>query len=314
MNVVVTGGAGFIGSHLCEALLNRGDAVVCVDEFNDYYDPKIKQRNIQECLKNKQFKLYRTDIRNIDALKKVFSENKIDKVVHLAARAGVRPSIKDPLLYQEVNVQGTLNLLELSKNVKNFAFGSSSSVYGNAQTPFSESANVDKPISPYAATKKAGELLCHSFHHLYGVPVTCLRFFTVYGPRGRPDMAPYKFPSLIYEGKAIEMYGDGSSKRDYTFVSDIVAGILLALDANLPYEIINLGNSRTISLASFIALIEELTGKKASVKKMPPQPGDVGITCADVSKAKKLLGWSPHVRIEEGMKKFVEWYRENEKA
>lgn len=308
--ILVTGGAGFIGSHLCEALLKRGDSIVCADDFNDYYSPKIKEQNIKECLKSKNFRLYREDIRDLKKLKIIFDDNEITGVVHLAARAGVRPSIANPLLYEETNVKGTLNLLELSKNVKNFIFGSSSSVYGNSKTPFSEEDRVDNPISPYAATKKAGELLCSTYHHLYNIPVTCLRFFTVYGPRGRPDMAPYKFTKLIDEGMEIEMYGDGSAKRDYTYITDVVSGILAALDKRSEFEIINLGNSKTVELNYFISLIEKLLSKKAKIRKMPMQPGDVNATWADISKAKKLLGWEPKVRIEEGMEKFVKWFGE----
>lgn len=307
--ILVTGGAGFIGSHVCEALLKKGEKVIGIDDFNDYYDPKVKRKNISGFLSNKKFKIYEADIRNFDSLEKIFSENKIDKVVHLAARAGVRPSIKYPLLYEEVNIKGTLNLLELSKNVKNFVFASSSSVYGNnKKVPFSEIDNVDNPISPYAATKKSGELLCYTYHHLYNIPITCLRFFTVYGPRGRPDMAVYKFTKAIKEGKSIEIYGDGTSKRDYTYIEDILQGIISALENNLSYEIINLGESKTVELNYLVSIIEKEIGKKAKIIKMSLQPGDVDITYADISKANKLLGYNPKTPIESGIKKFVEWF------
>ena len=312
MGILVTGGAGFIGSHVCEALLKKGHFVICVDNLNSYYNPKIKKENIEGCLKNKKFKFYKKDITDYIELKKVFSDNKIDKIVHLAARAGVRASIKDPLLYERVNVGGTLNLLEVAKGykIKNFVFGSSSSVYGNnKKVPFSESDSTNMPVSPYAATKKAGELICYVYSHIYGIPTTCLRFFTVYGPRGRPDMAPYKFTKLINEGKKIDMYGRGNTSRDYTYVDDIVGGIIKALDSNFKYEIINLGNSNTVKLKYFISLIEKELEKKAKIKIMPAQIGDVKRTYADINKAKKLLGYKPKVKIEEGIKEFVRWYK-----
>lgn len=311
-NVLVTGGAGFIGSHVCDALLEKGDRVICIDNFNDYYDPQIKEKNVEHNLNNQLFKLYKADITDIEKLREIFQENNIEIVCHLAARAGVRPSIKQPDLYTKVNVNGTLNLLELAKEfkIKNFIFGSSSSVYGNnKKTPFSESDNVDNPISPYAATKKAGELLCHTYHHLHGMNITCLRFFTVYGPRGRPDMAPFIFTKNIDQGKEINVFGDGTSKRDYTFVKDIVAGIIAAIDKPLGYEIINIGNSKTVELNYFISIIESILGKKAAINRMPMQPGDVEITYADITKAEKLLGYNPKTNIEQGMKEFIEWYK-----
>lgn len=311
MKILVTGGAGFIGSHTVRLLLGRGDEVITVDDFNDFYAPARKEKNVVDFLENPSFKLYRGDIRDFTTLKEIFEKEKPDKIVHLAARAGVRPSIRDPLLYEEVNVKGTLNLLELAKDfaVENFVFGSSSSVYGeNKKIPFSEEDRVDNPISPYAATKKAGELLCHTYHHLYKLPITGLRFFTVYGPGGRPDMAPYLFTDWIHNGKAIKRFGDGTSKRDYTYVGDIVAGILAALDKNLDYEIINLGNNQTVELSRLIEVIEKLLGKKAEIEELPEQPGDVPITYADIGKAQKLLNYAPGVKIEEGMEKFVNWY------
>lgn len=314
--VLVTGGAGFIGSHTCEKLLDHGEEVVCVDNLNDYYSPEVKKKNIEGCLKNDNFRFYKTDIRDKESMQQVFKENNIEKIIHLAARAGVRPSIEQPLLYADVNINGTLNLLELSRehSIKNFVFGSSSSVYGvNSKVPFSEDDKIDKPISPYAATKAAGELLCHAYSHLYGIPVTCLRFFTVYGPRGRPDMAPLKFTKLTDEGKEIHRYGDGSSKRDYTYVDDIVSGILSANEKAFKYEIFNLGNSQTVELRRLIEVIEENVGKEARITQLPAQPGDVPITYADIKKAKSELGYNPKIPIEEGIKKLVDWYKKVKK-
>ena len=313
--ILVTGGAGFIGSHVCDALLNKGKQVVCLDNFNNYYSPKRKRKNIEHNLSNKSFFLEETDIRQLEKLKKVFEKHKITKVIHLAARAGVRASIKDPHIYEEVNVKGTLNLLELSRkfNIKNFVFGSSSSVYGlNKKLPFSEKARTDTQISPYALTKKTGEMLCHTYSKLYKLNITCLRFFTVYGPRGRPDMAPYLFTKLISEDKPIIRYGDGSSKRDYTYIEDVVQAILSASEKNYAYEIFNIGNSKTIELNKFISLIETLLGKKARIiqKDMPKE--DIPITYADISKAKKYFGYNPKTNIEQGMKMFVDWFNKNE--
>ncbi len=316
MKILVTGGAGFIGSHVCDALLARGDQVICIDDFNDYYDPEIKEKNVSAHLNNLSFHLFKTDILDFKVMEKIFVDFTPDKVIHIAARAGVRPSITNPFLYEEVNIKGTLNLLELAKmfKIKNFIFSSSSSVYGNREkVPFSETDNVDFPISPYAATKRAGELFCYTFHHLYGLNVSCLRFFTVYGPRGRVDMAPLKFTSLIDKGEEIEIYGDGTSKRDYTYISDIVAGILAALDQNFAYEIFNLGNSQPVPLNYFVSLIENELGKKAKIKHVHQQQGDVEITYADISKSESLLGYRPKVSIEEGLKKMVDWYKEQVK-
>ena len=313
--VLVTGCAGFIGSHVCEKLVARENSVVCIDDFNDFYDPKAKKHNISGLKKSDRFALYKGDIRDFNFLKKVFKKEDIDKVIHLAARTGVRPSITDPVLYEEVNIKGTLNLLEVSKQhkIKNFVFGSSSSIYGLAKkVPFSETDDVDNMISPYAASKRAGEIMCNLYHNLYGMKITCLRFFTVYGPRGRPDMAPYKFMKLINDDHEIGMYGSGTSSRDYTFVSDIVAGIVAALDKNLEFEIINLGNSKPVKLKKFISIIEKQLGKKAEIKQLPEQQGDVPVTYANISKAKKLLGYSPKVSIKEGMKLFVKWYKISE--
>lgn len=314
MNVLITGGAGFIGSHVADKLLERGDKVICVDSFNDYYDPEIKKRNIKQARQNKNFTLYGEDILNLKQMDDIFAKTKPEAVIHLAARVGVRPSIKEPLLYNDVNVKGTLHMLELARKheIKKFVFASSSSVYGaNKKVPFSEDDKTDRPISPYGATKKAGELLCYSYNSLYRMGITCLRFFTVYGERGRPDMAPYKFTKLISEGKEIELYGDGRTKRDYTYIADIVQGVVAALDRELGYEIINLGNSVTVELQHLIGLIEKEVGRKARTKEMPMQPGDLPVTYADITKAKRLLGFSPKTKIEAGIKKLVAWYMQN---
>jgi UDP-glucuronate 4-epimerase len=314
MAILVTGGAGFIGYHVCKALLDRADEVVIVDDFNDYYEPDLKEYRIGQ-LPSGRFELYRIDIQDYDALKKVFDKHEIKEVVHLAARAGVRASIKDPALYAQVNVVGTTNLLELSKKVDNFIFATSSSVYGgNTKVPFSEDDPANNPISPYAATKRGAEIMCHAYHKLYGMPITCLRFFTVYGPMGRPDMAYYKFTNALLEGKEVSRFGDGSMKRDFTYVDDIVPGVLAALDNPQEFEIINLGNSKPVELSRFISVIEEAVGKKANVKELPVPAGDVPVTYADVSKAKKLLGWEPKTTVEEGIPKFVEWYKEYAKG
>jgi UDP-glucuronate 4-epimerase len=308
--ILVTGGAGFIGSHVCDALLAKGKYVICIDNFNGHYDPKIKEKNIENASKNKNFKLYRADITDSEQLMYVFEENRIDKITHLAAKAGVRESFENPKLYQKVNIDGTRNLLKLAKKfqIKNFIFGSSSSVYGiNKKIPFSEDDQIENIISPYAQTKKVTEKLCKEFKD--DLNITCLRFFTVYGPRGRPDMAPYKFTKLILEEKPIDVYGNGISKRDYTYITDIVNGILLALDKKFGFEIINLGNSNGIELKEFISLIEKETGKKAKINQLPMQKGDVPITYADISKARKLLNYDPKIKVQEGIKLFVEWYK-----
>lgn len=314
MRILVTGCAGFIGSHVAEALLKRGDFVIGVDNLNDYYNVKFKKENLEILKKYPGFVFYKADICDYKGLKKIFEKEMPDKVVHLAARAGVRPSIENPFIYEETNIKGTLNLLELAKQakVKSFVFASSSSVYGNQKKiPFSETDNVDNPISPYAASKKAGELLCHTYHHLYNIKVTCLRFFTVYGPRGRPDMAPYMFVQNVAGGIPIKKFGDGKSKRDYTFIADIAKGVLAALDKELEFEIINLGNNKPVELNKFISIVEGLAGKKAIINSLPMQSGDVDITYADIKKARKLLGYDPKTSFEDGMKQFVEWYKEN---
>jgi UDP-glucuronate 4-epimerase len=311
MSILVTGGAGFIGNYVCRELLKDGEHVVCIDDFNDYYDPKLKEHRIKDLVQQKNFVLYRADIRNLGRLRKIFAKNKIKAVVHLAARAGVRASIENPLLYQSVNIEGTMNLLELGKAADNFVFASSSSVYGaNTKIPFSEEDPVNTPMSPYAATKRAGELMCYAYHHLYKMPITCLRFFTVYGPMGRPDMSMFKFTKSILEGIPLAQFGDGTSKRDYTYITDNVSGIIAALRKPHSYEIINLGNSNPVELRRVIALIEKEAGKKAKVKQLCTQQGDVAVTFADIRKAKRLLGYHPKVRIEEGVANLVKWYKE----
>jgi UDP-glucuronate 4-epimerase len=312
MAVLVTGGAGFIGSHLIEKLLSENKNIICFDNFNNYYEPKIKLSNIAGCMGNPNFVLIEGDIRDTDSLNSLFKTHNITEVVHLAARAGVRPSLEHPMLYQDVNVKGTINLLEIVRiyGVRNFVFGSSSSVYGiNSKVPFNENDKIDKPVSPYAATKRAAELLCFTYHHLYDIPITCLRFFTVYGPRQRPDMAIHKFTRLIDQGKEITMFGDGKSKRDYTYVADIIDGIVTALYNPFGFEIFNLGDSKTVELQYLVSLIEKNLDKKAIIKRLPDQPGDVPITYADISKASDLLGYQPKVSIEEGIEKFVSWFK-----
>jgi len=314
MKILVTGGAGFIGSHLVEFLLKEGHFVVCLDNFNDYYNPSIKRNNIKNALNNNNYLLVEGDICDESLVEELFDKHEFDSVIHLAARAGVRPSIEKPKLYQKVNVEGTVTLLDASvrHNVIKFVLASSSSVYGNNKKyPFSESDNVDFPISPYAATKKACELLAYTYHSIYSISVTCLRFFTVYGPRQRPDMAIHKFTRLISEGKKIPLYGDGKTKRDYTFITDIVDGIVRSLENCEGYNIYNLGESRTVELSYLISLIENAVGKKANIEYLPMQPGDVNLTYADVSKAKKELGYNPSVPIEKGIEIFAEWFKTN---
>lgn len=312
MNILVTGGAGFIGSMVTERLLDEGHTVIVIDNFDDTYDPKIKERNIRRAREKKEFLLVRGDIRNIHDLEKCFSNHRIDSVIHLAAKAGVRPSLLYPDIYYDVNVIGTLRLLEVMRKYKvhNFIFGSSSSVYGNNnKVPFAENDPVDEPISPYAATKKAGELLSYTYHALYGINVYCLRFFTVYGPRQRPEMAIHKFVRKIFNEEPIVIYGDGSSIRDYTFIDDIVHGVMKCITHIKGYEIINLGESQTVSLKDLVSYLEKIIGKKALINYKPIQPGDVRMTFADISKAKQILGYNPTHSIESGLTKFVDWYK-----
>jgi UDP-glucuronate 4-epimerase len=314
MNILVTGGAGFIGSHVAERLAGLGHNIVIIDDFNDYYNPKNKRNNLKNLAGNKNVKIIERSICDEKLLSSLFEENKFDIVVHFAARAGVRASIEDPVLYEKVNVGGTYLVYEMMRrhSVKNIIFASSSSVYGEQdKVPFSENDSVSRPISPYAATKKAGEEIAFTYFHLYNINSVCLRFFTVYGERGRPDMAPWKFVENILLDKSIQQYGNGSSLRDYTYISDIVDGILSAIDkvSDLGYEIINLGNGKPIALSEFIKIIEKITGKKANIQKIGEQQGDVKQTHADISKAKKLLGYEPKVGAEEGLARFVEWYK-----
>ncbi len=312
MKVLVTGAAGFIGSHVVDALLARGDEVVGLDNFNDYYDPARKRANVEEARANPRYRLVEGDVRAEPLLRDLFDAHRFDKVCHIAAMAGVRYSISHPALYESVNVGGTLCLLEQARQhgVGTFVFASSSSVYGAANpVPFQEDADVSRPISPYAATKVAKEALAYTYHHLYGLRCTGLRFFTVYGPRGRPDMAPYLFTKWIAEGRPVRQFGDGTSRRDYTFITDIVAGVVAALDAGLPYELINLGRGHTSSLSDFIRLVERVVGSEAIIVEEPPKPGDVPVTHADITKARALLDYSPLVSVEEGMRRFWEWYQ-----
>lgn len=313
MAILITGGAGFIGSHIVEALMARGDEVVVLDDFNDYYDPAAKERNLAAVRDQPGLHLVHGDIADEAAVTQAFGICPIHAVVHLAARAGVRPSLRDPVLYERVNLQGTLLLLEASRRaaVERFLFASSSSVYGQSTTvPFSESDSADRPISPYAATKRAGELHCYTYHHLYGLPITCMRLFTAYGPRQRPDLAIHAFTRKIWSGQPIRVFGDGASARDYTFVTDIVDGFLAALNRPHPfaYEIFNLGNSHPVHLNALIHLIEDALGRTAIVEPAPEQPGDVRLTYADIGKSQRLLGYRPRVSIEEGIDRFCAWF------
>jgi len=312
MKILVTGGAGFIGSNLAKKLMDRGDKVVIIDNFNDYYDPKLKEDRIKNVLTGYKYKLYRGDIRDKKLTEKIFKTEKIDKVMHLAAMAGVRYSLKHPDLYYDVNVMGTQNLLDLAvkHKIKNFVYASSSSVYGNnKKLPFSESDNVDSQISPYAASKKANELQAHVYSHIYKLPTTGLRFFTVYGPWGRPDMALFLFTDAIIHNRPIEVFNRGKMSRNFTYVDDIVSGIITTLDTNLPCAVMNIGGDREEKLTRFIEVIEENIGKKAKKILKPMQPGDVPATVADIKKLKKL-GWKPTTRIEVGIKNFVDWYKQ----
>jgi len=311
-NVLITGGAGFIGSHLAKRLMDLGYQVIIVDNFNSYYDPQLKEERISKLLSGYDFKLYRTDIRDLESLRKVFLEHQIDMVCHLAAQAGVRYSLKNPFIYEETNVKGTLNLLDLAKEfkVEGFIFASSSSVYGGSKKiPFSESDPIFEPISLYAATKKAAEALVFTYHHLYKIPSTILRYFSVYGPFWRPDLALCKFVRAILNDETIEVYNFGKMKRDFTYIDDIVAGTISALEKNYPFEIFNLGNNHPIELNYFIESIEKLLGEKAKKILMPMQPGEVPVNWADISKAQKLLDYHPRVTIEEGLKKTIDWFK-----
>ena len=315
-NILITGGAGFIGSHLAESLLKDTDwKVTIVDDLNDFYSPEIKRANLEEIRRTGDYQFFETDIRVPEKLREVFDETEFDCIVHLAARAGVRPSLSQPKLYAETNINGTLNLLELARDyeVPQFVFGSSSSVYGiNSKVPFSEEDRIHQTISPYAATKAAGELLCHTYSHLFNIRCVCLRFFTVYGARQRPDLAIHKFARLITEGKPIQVFGDGTTRRDYTYVGDIIQGVRAAIEYDgSMYEVFNLGESETTELSHLIELLEQNLDHKAEIDRQPMQPGDVPITFADISKAKRLLNYDPQTKIEEGIPKFVEWFRDS---
>jgi len=314
MNFLVTGGAGFIGSNLCQRLLQSGHAVWAFDDLNSFYDPTLKRRNLREVQAvGNPFTFIKGDVAARTEVDQVFRQVKFDQVIHLAARAGVRPSLEQPALYQRVNVEGTVNLLEAARlaGVRKVIIASSSSVYGvNSKVPFSESDPIFSPISPYAASKLACEGLGHVYHHLYGLDIVMLRFFTVYGPRQRPDLAIYKFMQLMTAGKSIPVFGDGTTARDYTYITDIVDGIMACTEREFGYEIFNLGESQTVTLSRMIELLEKSLSKRAVIERQPPQPGDVPMTVADISKARKLLGYSPSVKIEQGILRFVEWFKQ----
>ncbi|MFQ5801279.1 MAG: NAD-dependent epimerase/dehydratase family protein [Candidatus Methylomirabilales bacterium] len=309
--ILVTGGAGFIGSHLAERLLTHGHQVVCLDSFDDYYSPAIKRENLQKVVQHPKFTLVEGDVRDAETLDRVFHQHLLDMVIHLAARPGVRASIHVPLLYEEINVRGTLQLLEACRRhgVHRFLLGSSSSVYGvRKEGVFSERDEADQPVSPYAATKRAAELLCHTYHLLHRIDVVVLRLFTVYGPRQRPEMAIHRFATRIHRGEPVPIYGDGSSQRDYTYVDDIVEGIILAGENCKGYEIYNLGGFHPVCLKTVISLIEDGLGRRAQLVYLPEEPGDVPYTCADISKAKSLLGFDPKISVEEGIRRFLLWF------
>lgn len=313
MRILVTGGAGFIGSHVVDHLLALDHEVIVLDDFNDYYNPAFKRRNITSSLKNPRFRLVEGDVIHRAQVKALFFEAKPEMVIHLAARAGVRASLKDPFLYQRVNVEGTLNILESARElgIKKITFGSTSSVYGlNSKVPFSEDDPILNTVSPYAATKLAAEALCRAYSHLYGMDIAVLRFFTVYGPRGRPDMAVYQFTEKISAGRPIAVFGDGSSCRDYTYIDDIVQGVIATVERKFGFEIFNLGEAETTSLRKIVDLIEKALGKTAKIKHLPDQPGDVPRTFADIRKAQRLLEYDPKVKIKEGIEKFVRWFQE----
>ena len=316
MNFLVTGGAGFIGSHVCERLLRDGHRVWAFDDLNDFYDPQIKRRTLADIQSlGKPFTFVLGDLTDAAAVNALFSATKFDQVIHLAARAGVRPSLEQPAFYQRVNVEGTVNILEAARNTgcRKITIASSSSVYGvNAKVPFSERDPIFSAVSPYAASKLACEALGHVYHHVYGLDVAMLRFFTVYGPRQRPDLAIHKFTKLIAASQPIPVFGDGSTARDHTFITDILEGILACTRKEFGFEIFNLGESQTVKLSALIALIESALGKKAVIDRQSLQPGDVPITFADISKAQRLLDYQPQVKVETGIPLFVEWFRQNQ--
>lgn len=311
MNILVTGAAGFIGSWVSKALAERGDTVIGLDNLNDYYDPQLKEARLL-WINSPRFKFYKADFSNLEEVRNIFKRERIDKICHLGAQAGVRYSIINPFVYEKSNLLGMLNLLEMAKtfDINSFIYASSSSVYGNnKKIPFSERDNVDNPISLYAATKKSNELMAHAYHYIFGTNCTGLRFFTVYGPYGRPDMALFKFTENILNEKPIDIYNFGNMKRDFTYITDIVSGVISALDRNYEYEIFNLGNSNRIELEYFISCLENELGKKAKKNLLPMQAGDISETYADISHAKEKLGFEPKVKIEEGIKEFVKWYK-----
>lgn len=311
MKVLLTGAAGFIGSHLAEALLERGDEVCALDNFNDYYSPARKEKNIQTALRQRNYTLYRADIRDFEALQRIFEKERPDKICHLAAMANPRYSIEHPFLYEEVNVRGTLNLLELARlsGVAHFVFASSSSVYGNnSSVPFKETECADQPLSPYAASKRSAEHMAFTYHHLYGLPITGLRFFTAFGPRNRPDMGVMLFTRAIDNGTPLKLFGDGSMRRDWTFIDDTVRGILAALDKPFDFEIINLGNNKPQTIRTLIEAAEQALGKQANIITLPIPATEPPITCADTSKARDLLGFEASTPFLEGYKRFFEWY------
>jgi UDP-glucuronate 4-epimerase len=311
MRVLVTGGAGFIAYHLISALLKIRTEVHLIDNFNDFYDPEIKRQNVRDLQCAGQVPVHIVDILDREKLGRIYEELRPDAVVHLAAWAGVRPSLERPELYSAVNVTGTVNLLELAKKYSTpcFIFGSSSSVYGGStRVPFAEDDPVDRPISPYAATKRAGELLCHTYANNFSMHITCLRFFTVYGPRQRPEMAIHKFAQLMFDGKEIPIFGKGDSRRDYTYVEDIVDGVLAAMEANPRFEIINLGESQTITIMEVVEHLENSLGRKAMLRCLPVQPGDMDITYADVTRARQILGYNPRRPFKEGIRLFSDWF------
>ena len=313
MNFLVTGGVGFIGSHVCERLLEAGHAVCALDDLNDFYDPAIKQSTLRELQSRAQsFSFVHADITNPGELDEIFGSMAFDQIIHLAARAGVRPSLENPALYQRVNVEGTVNVLEAARErgVKKITIASSSSVYGvNSKVPFSEADPIFSAISPYAASKLGCEALGHVYHHVHGMDVCMLRFFTVYGPRQRPDLAIHKFARLMQSGQPIPVFGDGNTSRDYTYVDDTVDGVIAATEKEFGYEIINLGESQTVELDRLIELLEQAMGVKAEINRQPAQPGDVPITFANIEKAQRLLGYNPQVKIEDGIPRFIEWFR-----
>ncbi len=311
--ILVTGAAGFIGFHLCKKLLDMGDMVIGVDNMNNYYDPNLKKARLNILKKYSKFIFFKEDIHNFDGLKKIFQEYKIEVICNLAAQAGVRYSIKDPFSYQKSNMEGFLNIIELARHfkIKNFIYASSSSVYGkNKKVPFSVEDKVDSPVSLYGATKKANELIAHAYHHLYKIPCTGLRYFTVYGPWGRPDMAYFLFTDAIIKEKPIKVFNYGDMKRDFTYIDDIIEGTIAAINKVFPFEIFNLGNSKPVSLMKFIATLEQLLGKEAKKEFLPIQPGDVPETYAEIGKSTQLLGFKPQTPLNKGLEKFVNWYKE----